>query len=163
MDKYYDEFIKIFNINDKDECLFYCMEGIEKGNFTIPQLYEGILMPALYSIDKCPISDPGCIWKEHLKTAIVRTIVEGIYPYIIKLGREQAPVNKKIILVNPEREYHELGLRMTSDFFQLNGYDTVFVGTNTPRMQIYEAIRFEKPDYVAISVTDYYLIFEAKK
>lgn len=163
MNKYYDEFIKIFNTNDKDECLFYCIDGIEKGKFTIPQLYEGILMPALYNIDKCPKSDPGCIWKEHLKTAIVRTIVEGIYPYVIKIGRDQVQANKKIILVNPEKEYHELGLRMTSDFFQISGYQTVFVGTNTPRMQIYEAIKSEKPDYIAISVTDYYLIFEAKK
>ena len=52
---------------------------------------------------------------------------------------------------------------MTSDFFQINGYDTLYVGTNTPRMQICEAIRSENPDYLAISVTDYYLIFEAKK
>ena len=120
-------------------------------------------MPALYNIDTCPKTDPGCIWKEHLKTGIVRTIVEGIYPYVIKLGRKQERVNKKIILVNPEKEYHELGLRMISDFFQINGYETIFVGTNTPRSQIYEAIRSEKPDYIAISVTDYYLIFEAKK
>ena len=163
MNKYYNEFIKIFDANDKDECLFYCIEGIEKGKFTIPELYEGILKPALYNIDTCHISDPGCIWKEHLKTAIVITIVESIYPYVIKLGREQERANKKIILVNPEKEYHEIGLRMTSDFFQINGYDTVFVGTNTPRMQICQAIKSEKPDYIAISVTDYYLIFEAKK
>ena len=163
MIKYYNEFIKIFNANNKDECLYYCIEGIEEGKFTIPELYEEILMPALYNIDTCPKTDPGCIWKEHLKTGIVRTIVEGIYPYVIKLGRKQERVNKKIILVNPEKEYHELGLRMISDFFQINGYETIFVGTNTPRSQIYEAIRSEKPDYIAISVTDYYLIFEAKK
>ncbi|MDY0235458.1 MAG: cobalamin-dependent protein [Gudongella sp.] len=163
MNKYYNEFIEIFNRNNKDECLFYCINGIEKDKFTIPELYEGILMPALYSIDKCPISDPGCIWKEHLKTGIVRTIIEGIYPYVIKLGRAQDKVNKKILLVNPEKEHHEIGLRMISDFFQINGYDAVFVGSNTPRMQICEAISSEKPDYIAISVTDYYLIFEAKK
>ncbi len=163
MNKYYDEFIKIFDANDKDECLFYCIEGIDKGKFTIPELYEEILKPALYNIDTCPASDPGCIWKEHLKTSIVRTIVEGIYPYVIKLGREQERLNKKIILVNPEKEYHEIGLRMISDFFQISGYDVIYVGTNTPRMQICEAIRSEKPDCIAISVTDYYLIFEAKK
>jgi methanogenic corrinoid protein MtbC1 len=163
MNKYYNEFIEIFNTNNKDECLFYCIEGIESEKFTIPELYEGILMPALYNIDKCPVADPGCIWKEHLKTGIVRTIVEGIYPYVIKLGRAQKRANKKIMLVNPEKEYHELGLRMTSDFFQINGYDTLFVGTNTPRTQICQAIESEDPDYIAISVTDYYLIFEAKK
>lgn len=163
MNKYYGEFINIFNTNNKDECLLYCIEGIEKEKFTIPELYEGILMPALYNISTCPISDPGCIWKEHLKTGIVRTIVESLYPYIIKIGREQIGLNKKIILVNPEKEYHEIGLRMVSDFFQICGYDTVYVGTNTPRMQICEAIRSERPDYIAISITDYYHIFEAKK
>ncbi|NMA48161.1 MAG: cobalamin B12-binding domain-containing protein [Tissierellia bacterium] len=163
MNKYYDEFINIFNTNDKDECLFYCIEGIENGKFTIPELYEGILKPALYNIDKCPTSDPGCIWKEHLKTGIVRTIIEGIYPYVVKLGKKQERTNKKIILANPEKEYHELGLRMASDFFQICGYHTIYIGTNTPRTQICEAIKSEKPDYIAISITDYYLIFEAKK
>lgn len=163
MNKYYDEFMKIFNTNNKDECLFYCIDGIEKEKFTIPELYEEILIPALYSIDTCTIADPGCIWKEHLKTGIVKTIVEGLYPYIIKISKDQLPANKKIILANPEKEYHELGLRMVSDFFQICGYETVYIGTNTPRTQICEAIRSEEPDYLAISVTDYYLIFEAKR
>lgn len=163
MNKYYDEFIRLFNENDKDGCLYYCIEGIEEGRFSLPELYEGILMRALYNIDKCPKSDPGCIWKEHLKTGIVRTIVEGLYPHVIKIAREQDKVNKKIILANPEKEYHELGLRMISDFFQISGYDTLYIGTNTPRSQIYQAIKSERPDYIALSVTDYYLIFEAKK
>lgn len=163
MNKYYNEFIELFNTYNKDDCLLYCLEGIKEEKFTIPELYEGILKPALYNINTCHISDPGCIWKEHLKTGIVRTIIEAIYPSVIKIGRGQKGLNKKIIFVNPEREYHEIGLRMTSDFFQINGYDTVYIGTNTPRTQIKEAIKYEEPDYIAISVTDFYLIFEVKK
>jgi len=38
-----------------------------------------------------------CVWKEHVRTSIVRTVVEAAYPYVVKeaarrnLARARAP------------------------------------------------------------------------
>jgi methanogenic corrinoid protein MtbC1 len=86
-----------------------------------------------------------------------------MYPRVIGFKENVGALNIKVVLLCPEKEYHEVGLRMVSDFFELNGYESYFVGTNTPRDQVYHAISEIKPKYVAISVTDYYLLFEAQK
>ncbi|MCR3955221.1 MAG: cobalamin B12-binding domain-containing protein [Gudongella sp.] len=163
MNKHYDEFMELFSKNLKDRCVVWSMDQIGKGTLTIPELYSGILVPALYSIDDCPEDNPGCIWDEHVKTSIIRTIIEVLYPTVISLAERVEKYNRKIVLTCPEREYHEIGLRIMSDFFQISGYDVIYIGSNTPRTQIWEVIRSEKPDYVGISVTDYYLLSEAKK
>jgi methanogenic corrinoid protein MtbC1 len=163
MNKHYDEFMELFSKNLKDDCVTWSMEKIREGILTIPELYSGVLVPALYSIDDCPDDNPGCIWDEHVKTSIIRTIIEVLYPTVIDLAEKEGKKNGKIVLTCPEREYHEIGLRMMADFFQINGYQVVYIGSNTPRGQIWEVIRSEKPDYVGISVTDYYLLSEAKK
>lgn len=163
MNRYYDEFMELFSNNLMDRCVIWAMELVKEEKLTIPELYTDILIPALYSIDDCPESDPGCIWDEHVKTSIVRTIIEVLYPTVIELWEKTNKNDTKIVLTCPEKEFHEIGLRMMADFFKINGYQVIYVGSNTPRKQIWEVIRSEKPEYVGISVTDYYLLSEAKK
>src|SRR6056297_2810527 len=163
MEKYKIEFMKYFNNNYKDECVNFSLNGIKNNFFTIPQLYEEILTPALYSIDECPEDDEDCIWQEHVKTSMVKTVIECIYPEIITLKENIKPLGIKVLLACPEQEYHDVGLRMISDFFTLNGYETIYIGSNTPRDQVSIAISKENPKYAAISVTDYYLLFETQK
>lgn len=156
-----NSFVKAFNEEDKDKCVSLALKAVENNEIDIPFFYEQVLKRALYSIDECTSND--CIWREHRKTSIIRTVIECMYPYVLKLKNENKSINKKVILACPEKEYHEIGLRMIDDFFQINGYETVFIGTNTPKDQVLNAVLSFKPDYLAISVTDYYLLFEAQK
>ncbi len=158
---YKSAFLEALDRENKDECIELALELIEKNIYTIPSFYEDVLKTALYNIDECNKED--CIWREHVKTAIVRSVIECLYPYVIKLKKQVKALNKKIVLACPEKEYHEIGLRMMDDFFNILGYETIFVGTNTPKNQVLNAVIRTKPDYLAISVTDYYLLFEAQK
>ena len=146
---------------NKDLCIELSLEAIEKNIYTIPELYESVLKIGLYSIDD--YSGDDCIWKEHIKTSIVRSVIECLYPHVIKLKKSAKHINKKILLACPEKEYHEIGLRIVDDFFNILGYETIFIGSNTPKLQVLNAVVRTKADYLAISVTDYYLLFEAQK
>lgn len=163
MEEFKKTFVKYFDDNNKDKCVELTVKSLHTNTITIPELYEKVLRPALYSIEECVDKENGCIWKEHVKTSIVKTVIESIYPFIIKLKKQVEPLNIKVVFVCPENEYHEIGLRMMSDFFTLNGYDSLFIGSNSPKDQIVTAISFANPKYIAISVTDYYLLFEAQK
>lgn len=163
MDNYKSTFMSLFNDYAKDKCVEYILAELEKNSFSIPELYEKILTPALYSIDECIDLEKDCIWQEHIKTSIVRTIIESIYPLIIKEKKNIRKLNIKVVLTCPEKELHDIGLRMMDDFFSLNGYESIFIGSNTPRDQLCAAISKSNPKYLAISVTDYYLLVEAKK
>ena len=52
---------------------------------------------------------------------------------------------------------------MVADFFTLYGYEAIFVGANTPRTEIGDAINTLKPRIIAISVTNYFNLMEAEK
>lgn len=162
MDEFKLSFINHFDKLDKDACVLLAINALKNNEITIPELYEDVLRPALYSIDTS-MGMEDSIWIEHVKTSIIRTVIESAYPFVIELKKHVKPLGIKVVLACPEREYHEVGLRMIADFFSLNGYEAIFVGTNTPREQVYYAIASNSPKYAAISVTDYYLLFEAQR
>jgi methanogenic corrinoid protein MtbC1 len=56
-----------------------------------------------------------------------------------------------------------VGARMVADIFTLNGFEAIFVGANTPREEIRDAINALKPRYIGICVTNYFTLVEAEK
>jgi methanogenic corrinoid protein MtbC1 len=50
-------------------------------------------------------------------------------------------------------ELHEIGVRMVADFFEMEGWDTYYLGANTPATTILQAIKDRSADILAISAT----------
>jgi methanogenic corrinoid protein MtbC1 len=46
-----------------------------------------------------------------------------------------------------------MGMRMVADFFEMDGWDTYFIGANTPSRSIISAIEERQAHLVAISTT----------
>ena len=89
----------------------------------------------------------------------VRTIIEMAYPFVLK--QRKVNLNKKAAIVCPDGEQHELGARMVSDYLRIMGYETYFVGRDTPRLEFLDMIKVLDLDVVAISVTNYYNLSKA--
>ena len=160
--KEYEEFLELLEAENKQGAVHYALNLLESGKMDVITLYTHILTPSLNNM-KCRLEDKRiCIWKEHVRTAIVRTIVECCYPYVIK---NAAPVskNKTAVVISPPEEYHDLGARMVADFFTICGWDAIFVGGNTPYGDFYNASEIIRPEVIAISISNYYTIVEAKK
>ena len=50
-------------------------------------------------------------------------------------------------------ELHEIGIRMVADFFEMEGWDTYYLGANTPIGSILQTIEAQDADVLAISAT----------
>ena len=50
-------------------------------------------------------------------------------------------------------ELHEMGIRMVCDFFEMDGWDSYYLGANTPTETLTAFISEKNADLVAISVT----------
>lgn len=148
----------------KDEAIEYALHLLESKEMDVVELYTQILTPALNRMT-CDLADQSiCIWKEHVRTAIVRTIVECCYPYVLEMRKRQDSVPKgTAVVMCPPEEYHDLGARMAADFYTVCGYDTIFVGSNTPYQDFYNAIDMIKPDVLAISVSNYYNLLATRR
>lgn len=156
MEKIYQSFINYLDGEDKDQAVKFALMLLETNQVTVEELYERILTPSLAHYS-CPVQDKQiCIWKEHVRTSIIRTILESTYAFIIKRKEMIQPLHKKVMVLCPTEEFHEIGAIMITHLFALQGFDAQYVGANTPKEDIVSAMRALQPDYIALSVTNYY-------
>lgn len=160
----FNEFIQHLNEENRKNALDYVINSLDNDNIDIVTLYNNILTPALNEFKKNE-SDDYYIWKEHIRSSIIKTIIENCYPYVIKErdSKYKIKTGKKIAVICPAGEYHEIGARMVNDFFTLVGYDSIFVGNNTPSSEFFNVLKKIKLDYIAISVSNYYHLIETNK
>ncbi len=165
MEKLYENLMKFLKEENKENSFKLCMDVLENNNISVVELYESILTPALNSIiEEYDLDMESLIWKEHVRSGIIRTIVECAYPYVLKERDKLGYTNKgSVIVMCPQFEDHELGARMVSDFFTIAGYETTFIGANTPEITVLKAIQTIIPIYICISVTNHYNLVATKK
>jgi MerR family transcriptional regulator, light-induced transcriptional regulator len=161
----YDEFITYLEGQEKERCVLWVMSHLEKKILDIVQLYNEIITPAQYAVICRSEQKEICVWEEHVRTAIIRTIIECCYPYVIRERNEiyASTYQGKIVILCPPGEFHEIGARMAADFFSLCGFQVLFVGANTPLDDILNVIKYSQPKYVGISVTNQYNLIEARE
>lgn len=163
MERMAEEFISILETEDRSKALEYIIGKLASGEAGIVDIYEDVLAKSLNEM-KLTGDEKTDIWKEHVRSSIIKTIVENCYPYVVKekKRRDSHPKLNKVAVVCPVDEYHEIGARMIADYFTINGYDTTFVGSNTPKEVFVSGIHVDKPNYVAISITNPYNLVSAR-
>ena len=89
MHKFYDEFVSYLYKENKDKCIQFVKERMERGDLDIVELYLEILTPSLNNME-CKDGDKDvCIWNEHVRSSIVRTVIECCYPYVAEKRRRE--------------------------------------------------------------------------
>lgn len=164
MEEYLDKIKALLAEDNREGVYNYIFPLLQTGKLDVIDLYEKILTPSLDSIT-CETKDKRiCIWQEHVRTAIVRSIIECCFPYVMEKKRQFGyPCKGSAVILCPQEEYHEIGARMTADFFTICGYDTIFVGSNTPYEDFYNGIEIIKPTVIGISVSNFYNLIAAKR
>jgi methanogenic corrinoid protein MtbC1 len=157
--------MKYLEDEDKEGAVRLVLSKLESNELDIVTLYNELLTPSLNEM-KCEGPEEYCIWKEHVRSSIVRHIIESCYPYVLNERDEKlggAGKGPRVMVLCPTEELHEIGPRMVADYFTLLGYDVTFVGANTPKKSFLSAIDELKQKYLAISVTNYYNLSATRK
>lgn len=163
MNKYYPEFKEIMEQEDRHRALTFILDLLHQKNLSIITIYEELLTPILYDLEQTDNKDLD-IWKEHVRTSIVMTLVENCYQDVVKQRDEKYGVTsgKRIAVICPVDEHHQVGARMVKDYFTLLGYQAVFVGSNTPLKVSIAGLSTQNLDYIAISITNPYHLIAAR-
>ncbi len=150
---------------DKAGCVMFALSVLQSAVLDIPTFYERIVAPAARE-QRCTMRQRAlCIWEEHVRTSILRTVIECCYPELTKVRRLNGDPRTKgsALIVCPPEEYHELGARMVTDLFTLCGFEVTFVGANTPQQDILTAVTVVHPVLVGISITSPYNLIAARR
>jgi methanogenic corrinoid protein MtbC1 len=137
----------VLNQNRQD-ALNMIMDLVDKGT-SIRSIYLDIFQPAMHLVGELWQHDRISVAQEHYCTGVTQFIISQLYPYLFREhDRDRAMAGCCV-----SGELHEMGIRMVCDFFEMDGWDSYYLGANTPAEALIEFIADKNADLLAISVT----------
>lgn len=155
----YEAFYDAFEKLEQEKCIELVNDALKNQSISIEDLYENVLRMSMSHLTDVESDVNHKIWKEHIQSGIIRSVIEMAYPYV--LSQRNMIASKRAAVICPDGEQHELGARMVSDYIRMMGFETFFVGRDTPRKELFDLIDSLKLDLIAISVTNYYNLSKA--
>jgi len=134
------------------------MTAIESGQ-SIKDIYLNVFQPVMYEIGRLWQTGEISVGQEHYCTNATQVTMSMLYPRLFK----GMPGGKRMIAACVQGELHELGLRMVTDFFEMDGWNTDYLGANTPHESIIMEIENKPVDILAIGVTMHFHIEKAQR
>ena len=121
----------------------------EKSGIPIDDICVEILQEVMCEIGNLWHQDKIKVDKEHYCTAVTQVALAQFHPTIFSKPRN----GYTILTCCVGSELHEMGIRMVSDVFENNGWDSIYLGAAVPANAILNCIEENSPDLVALSVT----------
>ncbi len=141
---YFLDFYNNLTEGNKEACSNIVGILLEEG-VDITDIYIDLFQKSLYRIGKLWDHNELTIPEEHLATNIISSLIEKYSPSPI-VSR-----NEKAIVTCIDKEFHEIGAKMVSKIFEMNGYKTYYLGASVPAKEIIKFIRQIDPQVIAIS------------
>lgn len=112
-------------------------------------LYLDVFQPCLWEMGRRWQTGTVTVAQEHFVTAATQLAMAQLYPRLFATPR----IGRSVVVASVGGELHELGGRMVADIFELRGWDSRFVGANTPADSVAQLASDIGADVVAVSAT----------
>jgi methanogenic corrinoid protein MtbC1 len=123
--------------------------GALRAGRSIQDVYLHIFQESLYEVGRLWESNKITVAQEHMATAITQSVMALVYERIVSPGGQHG----KMVITGVEGELHQIGANMVADVLESDGWDVIFLGTNTPHFGVLTAIDSYQAAVVGISVT----------
>lgn len=144
----YPEFLAALLAGDRKRCDGLTQQAWDAG-VPVLMLYQRLFQRALYQIGEEWAAHRVSVGIEHLATAIVEGLLNRLYPRVI------APylTGRRVLISSVEGELHQIGAKMACDVFELHGWESLYLGADTPTAELLRTVRDLKPDVVGLSLS----------
>ncbi len=115
----------------------------------IRRVYLEVFQPVQREIGRLWQQRKMSVAQEHFASAVTQSVMTQMYPYLFS----EPSTGPRMLTACAPGELHEIGLRMLTDLFQLEDWDTVYLGANLPAESLVQAVLEHKPHVVALSAT----------
>jgi len=115
----------------------------------VRDLYLQVFQRTQYEIGRLWQVNQISVAQEHYCTAATQLIMSQLYPYIFSGEKTRGT----LVATCVSGDLHEIGVRMVSDFFELDGWHTYYLGANMPASAVVQALVQRQADALAISAT----------
>ncbi|MBL9149242.1 MAG: cobalamin-dependent protein [Phycisphaerae bacterium] len=99
---------------------------------SLAEIYETVIGPALREVGRMWHLQEASVADEHYCTAATQMIMSQLRARMTK----KPPIGKRLLAASVGGDLHDIGLRMVSDLFEADGWDTEYLGANMPIEEI---------------------------
>jgi len=123
--------------------------GALDDGLSVADVYEHVLLPAQVELGRMWHTGEISVADEHMGSATTQSVMA--------LLRTKAPtparVDHTVLATAVQGDLHDIGVRMVADFFDMSGWNVIYLGANTPHEDVVECARDRRPDVLAISTS----------
>jgi MerR family transcriptional regulator, light-induced transcriptional regulator len=133
---------------DRETAVSLIQCELEK-NAGIKEIYLNIFMPVQSEIGRLWQMNRVSICQEHFGTAVTQFIMSRLYPRIYTQNKN----GHVMVATCIAGELHEIGMRMVTDFFEMEHWSTHYLGANIRAEGVISAVVKHGADILGISTT----------
>lgn len=115
----------------------------------VQDLYLDVFLPCQFELGRLWQLRRLTVAQEHFCTAATQSIMSHLYQTFFDTPRNGLTA----VIGCVGDELHELGARMVADFLELGGWNTLYLGANTPAHDLAAMVSERKADIVCLSTT----------
>lgn len=123
----YEDYLGALRRGDRRKALSVAQMALDSG-IDIRDLYIDVFQHAMHEIGRLWETNQITVAQEHLSTAITQSVMAQLYSHVFA----RPPIGRTMVATCIGGELHELGIRMVADFFEIEGWETYYLGANMP-------------------------------
>lgn len=124
------------------------LEAVDNG-VSVRDVYLHVFQRSQHEVGRLWQLNRLSVAQEHYCTAATQLVMSQLYPRIFSSERN----GHTLVATCVAGDLHEIGLRMVADFFEMEGWDTFYVGANAPAASVVQAVVERGADVLAVSAT----------
>ena len=124
------------------------IEAVDDG-MSIRDVYRHVFQPVQYEIGRLWQLNQVSVAQEHFCTAATQMIMSQLYPRLFTADFN----GYRLVTACAYGDLHEIGARFLTDFFEMAGWDTYYIGANTPMRSLVQTLHEQDVHLVALSAT----------
>ena len=111
------------------------LQAVEQGS-PVKDIYQRVFQPTQHEIGRLWQTNQISVAQEHYCTAATQLAMAQLYPYTFSAERS----GRRLVAACVSGELHEIGARIVADLFEMAGWDTYYLGANTPTRSAWRTI-----------------------
>lgn len=143
----YSQYFKALLQGDSRQCKSIAQSLLDEG-LGMLDLYEHLFRRTLYETGELWAKNLISVADEHIVTAITESLLSQLHTP----GAGSEKESKRVLISCVTSDLHQIGAKMVSNLFELQGWESYYLGANMPITDLLDVIDRIQPSIICLSL-----------
>lgn len=142
------EYLNALLVGERHVASRLILDAVE-GGAPVKDIYLQVFQKCQHEIGRLWQMNQLSVAQEHYCTAATQLVMSQLYPRIFATEKN----GRTLVATCVAGDLHEIGVRMVSDFFEMEGWDTFYIGASAPAQSVVSVTAARRAEVLAVSTT----------